>query len=74
MRMIEWLMSSLSLKSKTRCFRTAAVRKIKAHPLNLKKITQGRLKLTKKGKDFAILFTFFPHKWRILKIAAAEVL
>lgn len=73
MRMIEWLISSLSLKSKTRCFRTA-VRKIKAHPLNLKKITQGRLKLTKKGKDFAILFTFFAHKWRILKIAAAEVL
>ena len=74
MRMIEWLISSLSLKSKTRCFRTAAVRKIKAHPLSLKKITQGRLKLTKKGKDFAILFTFFAHKWRILKIAAAEVL
>ena len=39
-----------------------------------KKITQGRLKLTKKGKDIALLSTFFAFKWRILKIAAVEVL
>ena len=55
------------------CFRTATTT-TKAHLLNLKKITQGRLKLKKKGKYFAFLTTFFFHKCRILKVAAVEVL